>query len=197
MEEWQRRPRTGHLEGRQSATAYHNDRACLDVGEIPARQCSQLLVPPARWLRARPDPPHHDRSTRPQTARCPLEIYQPWRDPCGCSHEGRLRRSGNTGIIIASSTRPDQPRWIRAGGPSQTVAVICRHTVWTRSPEPDDLRMRDYGVSRSEAATECEVLQASKPQSQWARATDPRRRGTRGQQNPVDLPLRLDEGAAS
>ena len=42
-------------------------------------------------------------------------------------------------IIIASSTRPDQPRWIRAGGPSQTVAVICRHTVWTRSPEPDDL----------------------------------------------------------
>src|SRR5438477_6300655 len=32
-------------------------------------------------------------------------------------------------------------------------------------PEPDDLRMRDYGVSRSEAATECEVLQASKPQS--------------------------------
>src|SRR3954466_7073977 len=34
------------------------------------------------------------------------------------------------------STRPDQPRWIRAGGPSQTVAVICRHTVWTRPPEP-------------------------------------------------------------
>src|SRR6516164_1069597 len=26
-------------------------------------------------------------------------------------------------------------------------------------------RMRDYGVSRSEAVTECELLQASKPQS--------------------------------
>src|SRR5207253_5379534 len=140
MEEWQHRPRTGHLESRKSTAAHDNDRARLDVGEISARQCSQLLVPPARWLRARPDPPHHDRSTRPQTARCPLEIYQPWRDPCGCSHEGRLRRSGNTGIIITSSTRPDQPRWIRAGGPSQTVAAICRNTAWTHPPEPDDLQ---------------------------------------------------------
>src|SRR5260221_636130 len=56
MEEWQHRPRTGHLENRQSMSAHHNGRACLDVGEIPACQCSQLLVPPARWLRARPEP---------------------------------------------------------------------------------------------------------------------------------------------
>src|SRR5262249_3339297 len=97
-------------------------------------------------------------------AHCPLEIYQRWRDPGGCCREASLRHPRKQNII-ASSTRPDQPRRIRARGPSQTVVVICRHTVWTRSPEPDDLRMRDYGVSRSEAATECEVLQASKPQS--------------------------------
>src|SRR5215471_4537099 len=199
MAEWQRRPRTRHLESRQSASAYHNDRACLDVGEIPARQCSQLLVPPARRLRARPDPPHLDRSTRAQAAHCSLEIHQPWRDPGGCYRKASLRLSEKA-ESFASSTRPDQPRRIRAGGPSQTVAVICRNTVWTRSPEPDDLRMRDYGVSRSEAATECEVLQASKPQSTMgsshgsdtARCTRPA-----GQQDPVDLPLRLDDAAAS
>ena len=75
---WQRRPRTRHLEGWQSASAHHNGRACLDVGEIPACQCSQLLVPPARSLRARPDPPHFDHRARPQTAHRPLEIRQPW-----------------------------------------------------------------------------------------------------------------------
>src|SRR5205814_8617949 len=65
------------------------------------------------------------------------------------------------------------------GGPSQTVAVICRHTVWTRSPEPDDLKNEGLWCSRSEAATECEVLQVSKLQSamgsshgsDWARGT--------------------------
>src|SRR5215472_17007244 len=93
MEEWQRRPRTRHLESRQSASAYDNDRACLDVGEIPTRQCSQLLVPPARWLRARPDPPHLDRSTRPQAAHCPLEIYPAWGDLGGCYREASLRLS--------------------------------------------------------------------------------------------------------
>jgi len=77
-----------------SKAAYHNDRTCLDVGEMPARQCSQLLVPPARWLRARADPPHLDRSTRPQAAHCPLEIYQPWRDPGGCYREASLRHPG-------------------------------------------------------------------------------------------------------
>ena len=45
------------------------------------------------------------------------------------------------------------------------MAVICRHTVWTRPPEPDDLENEGLWCSRSEAATECEVLQASKPQS--------------------------------
>ena len=40
MEEWQHRPRAGYLEGRQSTSTHHNGRACLDVGEIPARQCS-------------------------------------------------------------------------------------------------------------------------------------------------------------
>ena len=84
----------GISKGGKSATAYHNDRACLDVGEIPARQCSQLLVPPARWLRARPDPPHLDRRTRPQAAHCPLEIYQPWRDPGRCCHEASLSHPG-------------------------------------------------------------------------------------------------------
>src|SRR5437660_4845181 len=93
MEEWQRRPRTGHLEGGQSASAYHNGRACLDVGEIPARQRSQLLVPPARRLRTRPDPPHLDRSTRPQTAHCPLEIYKSWRDPGGCCRKSQSEAS--------------------------------------------------------------------------------------------------------
>jgi len=48
----------------------------------------------ARWLRARPDPPHLDRSTRPQAAHCPLEIYQAWRDPGGCYREARLRHPG-------------------------------------------------------------------------------------------------------
>src|SRR6266481_7392194 len=179
MEEWQHRPRTGYLEGRQSTSAHHNDRACLDVGEIPARQCSQLLVPPARWLRARPDPPHLDRRARPQAAHRPLEICHPWRDTGRCCREGSLRHPGRRKRIIASSTRPDQPRWIRAGGPSQTVAVICRHTVWTRSPEPDDLKNEGLWCSRSEAATECEVLQVSKLQStmgsshgsDWARGT--------------------------
>jgi hypothetical protein len=28
----------------ETTSAYHNGRACLDVGEIPARQCSQLLA---------------------------------------------------------------------------------------------------------------------------------------------------------
>jgi hypothetical protein len=72
------RPRTVYLEDRQSASAHHNGRACLDVGEIPACQCSQLLVPPARWLQARPNPPHLDRSAGPQTTRRPREIRQPW-----------------------------------------------------------------------------------------------------------------------
>src|SRR5205085_7356275 len=129
----------GHLESRKSTAAHDNDRARLDVGEISARQCSQLLVPPACWLRARPDPPHLDRSTRPQAAHCPREIHQPWRDPGGCCREASLRHQEGR-IIIASSTRPDQPRWIRAGGPSQTVAAICRHTVWTHPSEPDDLK---------------------------------------------------------
>src|SRR5215472_1290256 len=51
---------------------------CLDVGEIPARQCSELLVPPARWLQARPGPPHFDCRARPQTPHRPLQIRQPW-----------------------------------------------------------------------------------------------------------------------
>src|SRR3984893_1270798 len=33
--------------------------------------------------------------------------------------------------------------------------------------------------------------------NRWARATDPIQRGARGQQNPVDLPLRLDDASAS
>jgi transposase len=41
-----------------------------------------------------------------------LEIYQPWRDPGGCCREARLSHPGGR-IIIVSSTRPDQPRWIR------------------------------------------------------------------------------------
>ena len=84
-------------------------------------------------------PPHLDRRARPQAAHRPLEICHPWRDTGRCCREGSLRHPGRRKRIIASSTRPDQPRWIRAGGPSQTVAVICRHTVWTRPPEPDDL----------------------------------------------------------
>jgi transposase IS116/IS110/IS902 family protein len=137
---WQHRPRTRYLEDRQSTSAHDNGRACLDVGEIPAGQCSQLLVPPASWLRARPDPPHLDRSARPQTAHRPVEICHPWRDPDGCCHEASLRHPGKRNRLIASSTRPDQPRWIRAGGPSQTMAARCRNTVGTHPPEPDDLQ---------------------------------------------------------
>src|SRR5262249_23810931 len=69
-------------------------------------------------------------------------------------------------------------RWIRAGGPSQTVAVICRHTVWTRPPEPDDLANEGLWCQPFlGTATGCEVLRASKPQSiKWARATDRKQR---------------------
>ena len=74
MEEWQHRPRAGYLEGRQSTSTHHNGRACLDVGEIPARQCSQLLVPPARWLRARPD------SAASRSSRSPANCSLPSRD---------------------------------------------------------------------------------------------------------------------
>src|SRR5215813_8526777 len=66
-------------------------------------------------------------------------------------------------MIIASSTRPDQPRWIRAGGPLQTVAVICRNTGWTRRPEPDDLENEGLWCQAVlGTATGCEVLRASK-----------------------------------
>jgi hypothetical protein len=41
------------------------------------------------------------------------------------------------------------------------VAVIRHHTVWTHSPEPDDLKNEGLWCSRPEAATECEVLQVS------------------------------------
>ena len=56
------------------------------------------------------------------------------------------------------------------------------------------LRMRDYGASRPRAATECEVLQASKPAVH--NGLEPRIRYS-SQQYPVDLPLRLDDAAAS
>src|SRR5215470_18612949 len=77
-------------------------------------------------------------------------------------------------MIIASSTRPDQPRWIRAGGPLQTVAVICRNTGWTRRPEPDDLENEGLWCQAVlGTATGCEVLRASKAAvDKWARATD-------------------------
>ena len=122
-------------------------------------------------------------------------------------------------MIIASSTRPDQPRWIRAGGPLQTVAVICRNTGWIRRPEPDDLENEGLWYQAVlGTATGCEVLRASKAAvDKWARAmgrnatapyvtgvrqsrsehafSDPG--GTGDQQNPVDLPLRLDDASAS
>ena len=122
-------------------------------------------------------------------------------------------------MIIASSTRPDQPRWIRAGGPLQTVAVICRNTGWIRRPEPDDLENEGLWCQAVlGTATGCEVLRASKAAvDKWARAmgrnatapyvtgvrqsrsehafSDPG--GTGDQQNPVDLPLRLDDASAS
>ena len=82
---------------------------------------------------------HLDRSARPQTAHRPLEICHPWRDSGGCCHEASLRHPGKRNHY-RGSTRPDQPRWIRAGGPSQTMAAICRNTVWTHPPEPDDLQ---------------------------------------------------------
>src|SRR5262252_8042673 len=75
-------------------------------------------------------------------------------------------------MIIASSTRPDQPRWIRAGGPLQTVAVICRNTGWIRRPEPDDLENEGLWCQAVPGtATGCEVLRASKAAvDKWARA---------------------------
>jgi len=122
-------------------------------------------------------------------------------------------------MIIASSTRPDQPRWIRAGGPLQTVAVICRNTGWIRRPEPDDLENEGLWCQAVlGTATGCEVLRASKAAvDKWARAMgrnatapyvtvcgnlDRNTRsltpgGTGDQQNPVDLPLRLDDASAS
>src|ERR1700680_2724106 len=173
MEEWQHRPRTGYLEGRQSTSAHDNGRACLDVGEIPARQCSQLLVPPARWLRARPDPPHLDRSARPQTAHCPLEICHPWRDPGGRCHEASLRhpRRRNHFIVVprglisrVGSGRADRRKqWL------QYAAIQCGPTL----PSPLTSRMRDCGASRSvngdRMGGPAGIKAAAK---KWARATD-------------------------
>jgi hypothetical protein len=50
--------------------------------------------------------------------------------------------------------------------------------------------------SRSQAATECEVLQAIRLQSTMG-SSHGSDTGARGRQNPVDLPLRLDHAATS
>jgi transposase len=72
--------KSGSIDHEQGISKAGNPRLRTTMVElaIPARQCSQLLVPPARWLRTRPDPPHLDCRARPETAHRPLEIYQPW-----------------------------------------------------------------------------------------------------------------------
>src|SRR3984893_3806698 len=59
-------------------------------------------------------------------------------------------------------------------------------------------RMRDCGASRSGNGDRMGGSAGIKTAvNRWARATDPIQRGARGQQNPVDLPLRLDDASAS
>ena len=74
---------------------------------------------------------------------------------------------------------PDQPRWIRAGGPSQTVAVICRHTVWTRRPEPDDLENEGLWCQPFwERRPDVRSAGIKAAVDKWARATDRNATGT-------------------
>src|SRR5947209_1514370 len=58
-------------------------------------------------------------------------------------------------------------------------------------------RMRDYGVAALKRRPNVRFCRHQSCSPQWARAMDPIGRGARGQQDPVDLPLRLDDAAAS
>ena len=77
-------------------------------------------------------------------------------------------------IGVRLPTRPDQPHWIRAGGPSQTAAAICCHTVWIRPPSPMTSRMRIVVPAVGERRPSVRFCGQQSRSQQRARAMDDR-----------------------
>ena len=147
MAKWLNRPGARHLQSRQFASASHHDRVGLVVGETPARQCAERLVPCACGRRTRTRPPGHDRRPGPKASDRALALPDPRRSTGGSHREGGL-------IQRAALIEPSHPaREIQlsrelAGGPHNVLAARCRDKDWFRSTEPDDLEHEEFWCSR-------------------------------------------------
>jgi len=94
--------------------------------------------------------------------------------PAGAVVKASLRHPGRRGSALSRVPRGlISPVGSGRAEPSQTVAVICRHTVWTRPPEPDDLENEGLWCQPFwERRPDVRFCGHQRPQSTMARATD-------------------------